>query len=95
MGAWLIDAGGGLAVCQEDEVVVLCWWGHVKGLVQALQPAASRARTGSDASGSGGVLPVPVWSQRSQNHRMVRVGRDLCGSPSPTPCRSRVTYSRL
>jgi len=26
---------------------------------------------------------------------MVRVGRDLCGSPSPTPCRSRVTYSRL
>ena len=31
----------------------------------------------------------------SQNHRMVGVGRDLCGSPSPTPCRSRVTYSRL
>ena len=30
-----------------------------------------------------------------QNHRMVRVGRDLCGSSSPTPCRSRVTYSRL
>jgi len=26
---------------------------------------------------------------------MVRVGRDLCGSPSPTLCRSRVTYSRL
>jgi len=25
---------------------------------------------------------------------MVGVGRDLCGSPSPTPCRSRVTYSR-
>jgi len=22
----------------------------------------------------------------SQNHRMVGVGRDLCGSPSPTPC---------
>ena len=26
---------------------------------------------------------------------MVGVGRDLCGSPSPTPCPSRVTYSRL
>ena len=30
-----------------------------------------------------------------QNHRMVGVGRDLCGSPSPPPCQSRVTYSRL
>ena len=26
---------------------------------------------------------------------MVGVGRDLCGSPSPTPCPSRVTHSRL
>jgi len=26
---------------------------------------------------------------------MSGVGRDLCGSPSPTPCPSRVTYSRL
>jgi len=26
---------------------------------------------------------------------MVRVGRDLCGSPSPTPCPSRITQSRL
>ena len=26
---------------------------------------------------------------------MVGVGRDLCGSSSPTSCRSRVTYSRL
>jgi len=26
---------------------------------------------------------------------MVGVGRDLCGSPSPTPCRRRVTQSRL
>jgi len=26
---------------------------------------------------------------------MVGVGRDLCGSPSPAPCRSRVTQSRL
>ena len=31
----------------------------------------------------------------SCDHRMVRVGRDLCGSPSPTPCPSRVTQSRL
>ena len=33
--------------------------------------------------------------RESQNHRMFGAGRDLCGSPSPTPCRSRVTYSRL
>ena len=31
----------------------------------------------------------------SQNHSMVGVGSDLCGSSSPTPCQSRVTYSRL
>ena len=31
----------------------------------------------------------------TQNDRMVGVGRDLCGSSSPTPCRSRVTQSRL
>jgi len=37
-----------------------------------------------------------VWIiTESQNHRMVGVGRDLCGSSSPTPCQSRVTYSRL
>jgi len=30
----------------------------------------------------------------SQNHRIVGVGRDLCGSSSPTPCPSRVTYSK-
>jgi len=26
------------------------------------------------------------WPLGSQNHRMVEVGRDLCGSPSSTPC---------
>jgi len=26
---------------------------------------------------------------------MFGVGRDLCGSSSPIPCRNRVTYSRL
>ena len=41
------------------------------------------------------VAKVGVHSWVSQNHRMVGFGRDLCGSPSPTPCRSRVTYSRL
>jgi len=36
------------------------------------------------------------WSSRhSQNHSMAGVGRALCGSPSPAPCRSRVTHSRL
>jgi len=34
-------------------------------------------------------------ARESQNDSMVGVGRDLCGSPSPTPCRSRVTHSRL
>jgi len=33
--------------------------------------------------------------RESQNHSMVGVSRDLCGSPSPTPCQSRVTQSRL
>jgi len=35
----------------------------------------------------GTILPVPPVSAgvtESQNHRMVGVGRDLCGSPSPT-----------
>ena len=30
----------------------------------------------------------------SQNPRIFGVGRDLCGSPSPAPCPSRVTQSR-
>ena len=34
-------------------------------------------------------------SRESQNPSMVGVGRALCGSPSPTLCRSRVTQSRL
>jgi len=37
----------------------------------------------------------PRDGTESQNHRMFGVGRDLCGSPSPTPCQSRVTYSGL
>ena len=31
----------------------------------------------------------------SQNPSMAGVGRNLCGSSSPTPCQSRVTYSKL
>ena len=30
-----------------------------------------------------------------QNHRRFGVESDLCGSPTPTPCPSRVTQSRL
>jgi len=43
------------------------------------------------------MVTYSLWATavHSQNHRMVGVGRDLCGSPSPTSCRSRVTYSRL
>jgi len=37
----------------------------------------------------------PQDNPDTQNHRMFGVGRDLWGSPSPTPCQSRVTYSRL
>jgi len=46
-------------------------------------------------------LPEPALLQAEQpfphwvNHRMMGVGRALCGSPSPTPCRSRVTQTRL
>jgi len=47
--------------------------------------------------------PSSLWSWVAQNHRitesqndrMVEVGRDLCGPPSPTPCPSRVTQSRM
>jgi len=38
---------------------------------------------------------APAAGHESQNHRMFGVGRDLCGSSSPTPCQSRVTQSRL
>ena len=31
------------------------------------------------------VKGLSVLTEESQNHRMFRVGRDLCGSPSPTP----------
>ena len=39
-------------------------------------------------------LLVPSFTE-SQNPSMAGGGRDLCGSPSPTPCPSRVTQSRL
>jgi len=45
------------------------------------------------------ILKNPLLSKNLQsmiqNHRMAGVGRDLWGSPSHTPCQSRVTQSRL
>ena len=35
-----------------------------------------------------------LGAAESQNHSMAGVRRALCGSPSPTPCPSRVTQSR-
>ena len=53
-------------------------------------PAPRQHGTGRGQLRAGG------WGPRfTQNPSMVRVGRDLCGSPSPAPCRSRVTHSRL
>jgi len=40
----------------------------------------------------GSLISFCIIVMRPQNHRMVGVGRDLCGSSSPTPCRSRVTW---
>jgi len=37
------------------------------------------------ADGSLGPCPHCLVQHWRQNHRMVGVGRDLCGSPSPTP----------
>jgi len=34
---------------------------------------------------AGGIQEIHVIAAISQNHRMFRVGRDLCGSASPTP----------
>ena len=63
------------------------------------------AEVRSPEPGAGEERPVVAPAGKTQlpwggnasdkNHRMVGVGRALCGSPSPTPCRSRVTYSRL
>jgi len=41
------------------------------------------------------LVPEITSPDISQNHGMVGVGRDLCGSSGPTPCPSRVTQSRL
>ena len=49
--------------------------GHVTRVGNATQPSA---RVFGENSASS--------SDLSQNHRMFGVGRDLCGSPSPTPC---------
>jgi len=62
-------------------------------------PGSSAAALGGEGrscrSSSRGARRAKVLGSPMANHRMVGVGRDLYGSPSPTPCRSRVTYSRL
>jgi len=58
-------------------------------------PCPHLATARSPISPPSAFLPRDVPPQDSQNHRMVGVGRDLCGSHSPTLCPSRVTYSRL
>jgi len=58
-----------------------------KLLTRAVGPC-SQARTGTAGPGSGrrarGVCEGRADAPASQNHRIVGVGRDLCGSPSPT-----------
>ena len=63
----------------------------------ALVPYCGRVALGTWGLLAGGsmVPSLPEANIESQNHRIVGVGRDLCGSSSPTPCPSRVTYSRL
>jgi len=56
--------------------------GHAERCVGSWTPWEKLAGLGAHAG------PEPA---APQNHRMVRVGRDLCGSSSPTPCQSRAT----
>ena len=58
--------------------------------LNGLRPLLCLQRSVSLAGGCASLLCC--WFQ---THSMVGVGRDLCGSPSPAPCRSRVTQSRL
>jgi len=80
-----------------------------KDRAAGLQPWRSVSPAGPHARGSARVSPplpprrpapaagtrVGFASRGCLNHSMVGVGRDLCGSPSPTPCPSRVTHSSL
>jgi len=63
-----------------------CWW----LLLRTLGVTSVKARLRK-------LVKICLFSTglKSQNHRTVGVGRDLCGSPSPTSCPSRVTCSRL
>ena len=63
-----------------------------------MAPRSSASCTGLGRKGEEehhNCAPIRDLFTESQNHRIVGVGRDLCGSPSPTPCPSRVTQSRL
>jgi len=74
----------GQGFCWQPGGQVMVLWGQ--------GPACS-----CDGNGQGALGRVPERDPltESQNHSTLGVGRDLCGSPSPTPCRSRVTQSRL
>jgi len=76
--------------------VVRPWARLPRGAVAAPSLAGFKARLDGAGSTLGwwkGSLPRAGGGTR-QNHRMLGIGRDLWGSPSPTPCPSRVTQSR-
>ena len=66
--------------------------GYYKQPPQRTAATSANSETSSKIKCNHLCLFSPI---ESESHRMVGVGRDLCGSSSPTPCRSRVTYSRL
>ena len=61
----------------------------VRGTAEVSLTPSARQQDGLPGADAAGQAPSP------QNHRIVGVGRDLCGSSCPTPCPSRVTQSRL
>ena len=71
-------------------------WGRLQ-LWSVCHPQQHLLANGSRRCQQGGSTgrAVRPGSCLSQNPSTAGVGRALCGSPSPTPCRSRVTQSRL
>ena len=75
---------------------------HPNVFIPALQPEVKASLLVTDSAcrspvccGARAMSSALAEQAGSQNHGTFGVGRDLCGSPSPTPCRSRVTQSRL
>jgi len=72
---------------------------ELKGLQSTAKPPGTDPSCTSQGTESLGntrnLCPPPLDFTESQNPSMAGVGRDLWESPSPTPCRSRVTQSRL